>query len=593
MERYPDTIELTPDRTGVFHPDFDATPSQPLAIYEPPVDPATLNQLPPPAPRYDSGSKGLSDADIADFGTDKYGRPNVVRDHNGRATWNIDTELPKSVTDGVADALDEVADNRAVRRRAGRWVGAAAARAASGPVGQAITFYEITQATGDLADWLTRPAGEAIGKWLNDKLRGNQPTGKPSGTVPAEGEPEFQGGQCATTYNGFLIKDDGPGRPLVYRSFSIVGPVAGIKEYEQGGKYIVSVVNSRGHETEPIFAPFKRDGKPNIIEMRLSRRDGQEDNCGNPAGPPTKKPTTPTGTKPGNNYPPTTIYDPPPDLPGTDRDSPPTTIYDPPPEPDPPTVPDLPPETDPPETGDPPTKQPECCPSTELSLAEIKALLNKVLSLVRGSGAGSIDLKPCDYEAPVIPFGQSGLEQPEVEPMTADYEGAGVQGIFDAIAAITQSLNLIHTDTKCPPDIAPALPMFWELKRGEIPQLVVVWTKLSGGTSKWSMTIPHPRADIDSSYPFSFPIYKKGGNMASAKLTDNSQLIINAFSEGEAQRVIDYIATLIDPAFIPSEGLRMVYSKNVAEYLEIEVEASYVKKYQGHRTAAPLWGISL
>lgn len=78
--------------------------------------------------------------------------------------------------------------------------------------------------------------------------------------------------------------------------------------------------------------------------------------------------------------------------------------------------------------------------------------------------------------------------------------------------------------------------------------------------------------------------------MASVRLTDNSQVIVNAFSEPEAQKIIDYVLTLISPSFIPPSGAKMVYTQNAADYTEVEVKAQYVKKFSGHKTTAPLWG---
>ncbi|MEM9148923.1 MAG: hypothetical protein AAGB19_00430 [Cyanobacteria bacterium P01_F01_bin.3] len=246
------------------------------------------------------------------------------------------------------------------------------------------------------------------------------------------------------------------------------------------------------------------------------------------------------------------------------------------------------------------TASPQCCPTLERSnnrleeavddirnyfdndepvdLSGIEAQLEGILSRLQGQGTGTLDLTPCDAE----------------ETMEATYTGEGLQGLYEAVDAITQSLNTIHTDTKCPPDVNAVLPMHWDAKHGEIPQLVVSWRKVGGGDSKWAMNIPHPRADIGPDYPFNFPDYQKGGNMASVRLIDNSQLIVNALSEAEAQKVIDYIgANLLDPAYIPQSGLRMVYSKNVADYAEVEVTAVHIKKFQGHKTTAPSWALRI
>ncbi|MBE9064144.1 hypothetical protein [cf. Phormidesmis sp. LEGE 11477] len=606
MERYPDTIELTPDATGVFHPDFNAQPSQPLAIYEPPVNPATLNQLPPPAPSYDSGSKGLSDADIADFGADEYGRPNVVRDRNGRATWNIDTELPPWVTDGATDALDDIADSKAARRSAGRLLGAAALSKALPVVGKAIEFYEATQFTGEIADAITEPIGSAIGRWARQFIDYPDPTGKPSGSVRVEGDPSV--GQCPTAYtvnysydnyrfdgtfsntiSGTILDEPGRGRGFLYGPFE--GPFT--EPFKNGGTQNFYFYRDADGNRKRGPLGGNPGGTSVVTQFDPIRRDGKEDNCNEPAS---DKPTTPSRPTDRNerernspDYPPT--YTPPrlPESPDYEQPEPPPEL-DPPPETNPPTVPDLPPETDPPETPDPPTPDPECCPSTELSLAEIKVLLNRVLNLVDGTGSGSLDLKPCDYEELIIPDGQSGLPAPETEPVTADYEGEGLQGVFDAIAAITQSLNLIREDTKCPPECDAPLPMHFETRPGEVPQLVVVWGPTSKGASRWSMSIPHPKKALSEKYKFKFPTYKKGNFHFTYRLIDNSQIILNADSEAEGQRVLTYLKSLVDPAFIDKTQVPKI-TKNAGQgdLKVVDVKATFIKAFAGHRDQAPLW----
>jgi hypothetical protein len=246
-------------------------------------------------------------------------------------------------------------------------------------------------------------------------------------------------------------------------------------------------------------------------------------------------------------------------------------------------LPDPLPEPNPGEPGSPPTPEFDCCAGLTLELGNNSSDLDRVLDLLEAHGKGIFDLAPCESEI-------DPLNPPD--PLAGLYEGEGLTGVYAAIAAITKSLNLVRADTKCIEinGSNAALPMHFEARHGEIPQLVVIWRKIDGGGSTWSMTIPHPRDEIGPDYVFSFPEYRKGGNMASLRLADNSQVIVNVFSEPEANKILDYITTLIDPDFIPEVGLKMVYSQNVAEYAEVDIRAQYVKKYQGHRTAAPLWG---
>ena len=210
------------------------------------------------------------------------------------------------------------------------------------------------------------------------------------------------------------------------------------------------------------------------------------------------------------------------------------------------------------------------------------ALLRKLLSIalgnsqkLSGSGGGAFDLTPC--------------EPGDDDPVSAPYSGSGLSGVYAAIAGIEASLNTIHSNTKCSDDIA-ALPMFYELKHGEISQLVVVWKKVEKDGSAWSMTIPHPREDVDQTFQFNFPDYLKGGNLATVRLIDNSQIRLNVFSLLEAEKVIGYISTLLDPVYVPEAGLSITYSENVANYAEVLVRAEYIKRFNGHKTTVPVWG---
>ena len=618
---YAPTIELVPDATGGFVPDFNVKPrtAAPIVPY---VDPASLNEYPEPptTPRYDSGSRGLSDSDLGDFGTDEYGRPVVRRNPvTGKAEFNPDLGFSPGELDAANRSLDSDTGTRGRRRRTG------AAVEALGALSGALEDAQDLLAIGSAADALTRPLiadpiADAISGPIIGFLDRNFPgfrqdwlgaPGLPSGEINVPGAGDRNEGQCeGVMYRVTVDVTRNSDGQYLGRTINASGPIRGVVKRVNGTNESVyllhGVIGGNGKPGE-IFITASGNPLSQPTISSLVRLDGEADDCGDrgpglqpvaPAPAPTlpREPSYPGPdygipedpfNNPGTELPPGTGQ---PDTglpPGTGQpdtgnppDDYPPGIGDP-ETPELPETPDLPEMPDQPDQPDPPTPDPDCCPSTERSLDDIKRQLEEILNRLEGSGDGSLDLSPCE------------TSEDENAPTEATYEGEGIQGLYAAIAAITQSLNLIHTDTKCPPDVNAALPMFWEVKRGEIPQLVVAWVKAEGGNSKWSMTIPHPREDITSDYPFNFPTYRKGGNMASVKLTDNSQVIVNAFSEGEAQRVIDYIETLIDPAFIPSDGLKMVYSKNVANLVEVDVTASYVKKFAGHKNTAPLWGVNI
>lgn len=197
-----------------------------------------------------------------------------------------------------------------------------------------------------------------------------------------------------------------------------------------------------------------------------------------------------------------------------------------------------------------PTPGYECCPSLEQKLDEvldrdecepcdlsgIEEQLREIAERLAVSGIGSVDLTPCDAEEEVI----------EV------YQGEGIEGVFAAIDAITQSLNLIHENTRCDTgECVSAVPDWWQVRKGAgTPQLSVVLRK-HGTKNYHSLNIPHP---ITEPRPTRSPIapYTAGNWQATIYCTDNSKFIVNAKTKTEAVRVATEAAALIKPAFLPS-----------------------------------------
>ena len=586
---YPPTIDLTPTSEGVFIPDFESRPRAPIEIYEPPVDPASLNQLPPPAPRYDSGSNGLSDADLDDFGTDAYGRPVVTRNPvTGRPEFNPEVDYSGNFSSPrSSDILDDLPDSRRTRNAVGGGLGAL------GPLGDALELAGAAQnltrgAVSGLMEF--SGAGDAYRQWLHDTWPSvfRNPSGGPSGTIRTPGEPEFEGGQCDGVLYVVPFEYERPNGSVQQGGTQWWwGPVGGIRivPYQSGTQIQIL---SRGQWNRPIrseqtWIPVVTAPQETFVRAtikNLTRQNGSADTCGNPPGPATDRPTAPP-TTPTTDYPPDYDY-PEPESPPT-LDPPPDSIIDPPPDIEGPEIPDI-PETDrppenevdpPPEVPEenedgPPTKKTECCPATSLKLDE-------VLRRLDGEGKGTLDITPCEAEE---------------GPTEVDYGGFGLSGLYSAIAALTESLNFIAANTKCPPEVSAALPMFWEAKVGEIPQLIVIWREVESSSSNWQMAIPHPRPEIDQDYVFDFPVYTKGKGQATLRLLDNSKVIVNANSKADAEVVLSYVYnTLIDVAFLPK--FEFTYTELIGDIKQTQVKASYVKKFEGHRNIAPLWATRL
>jgi len=601
---YPAVIDLVETDDGVFLPGVVNAPTTGAIVPYRPAAVETYRPAPQSIPRYQSGSQGLSDSDLRDFGTDSRGRPQVVRNpRTGRAEWNpeIDYEGPSfEGNQRRRDVAVGVPDSRQGRRLAGRSMRTMGRFQAAFDI--ANFQYEMGNA---IADDLQEAAGIEQGwfrDWALDRARefdehfgledfwGPQP-GSPTGVVAVAGPAEFPGGQCPAPYSITaqirLIRQDGsgtnPGTVVSVTEFTgtnkqIYGPIEGPIIVKDGNRESVRYKGQDSNGNTLTGSLFNSNVgtifTTEVVRFEYTRLDGLADNCGDGQGPTTETPTTPR-TTPGTDYPPS--Y-PEPDYPNLPRLPEPPGDYQPPETPEPeypdlPEVPELPEQPETPEPPDAPTPDPDCCPSTERSLDSIKSDLNKILEKLAGSGDGKLDLSPCDAD----------------ESVEAEYSGEGLQGVYSAIAAIEKSLNFISGNTKCSDDIA-ALPMFYELKHGEIAQLVVVWKKVETDGSAWSMTIPHPRENVDKDFQFNFPDYLKGGNLATVRLTDNSQIRLNVFSLLEAEKVIGYISTLLDPAYVPETGLSITYSENVANYAEVLVKAEYVKRFKGHKTTVPVWG---
>lgn len=201
--------------------------------------------------------------------------------------------------------------------------------------------------------------------------------------------------------------------------------------------------------------------------------------------------------------------------------------------------------------------------------------IDQIHGYFQSSGAAAWDAGECDGAAVADPW-----------------LGAGLSGIYRALESITRAVDAIHADTKCPPEISTAGPMYWEMKVGEIPQLVVLLKRSDEiSSSRWSFHIPHPQVAIDRNYQFSFPEFIKGDTLCTCTLKDNSKIVVNALNEAEGQKIIDYCLSLVEPSF--ALGHRIVFSKTNRNLASYPVEACYLKAYEGHLDKAPRWAKSL
>jgi hypothetical protein len=240
----------------------------------------------------------------------------------------------------------------------------------------------------------------------------------------------------------------------------------------------------------------------------------------------------------------------------------------------------------------PPTPTLECCPSLELKLdellerpeteecdlSEVIDLLKDVLEALDGDGVGTIDLTPCVAD----------------EPLTTTYQGNGLSGVYSAIDAIVQSLNLIHTDTKCPTDeCVTAVPDWWQVRLGaNRPQLSIVLRK-AGTKNYHTLNIPHP---IVNPQPIVSPIttYVAGSWQGTLYLIDNSKFIVNAASPSVAQRVINEAITIINPAML-GDSIKVSITQRRGFPVNVDtMEPRYMQYFaEGQKSRRPNWRVNL
>jgi len=110
---------------------------------------------------------------------------------------------------------------------------------------------------------------------------------------------------------------------------------------------------------------------------------------------------------------------------------------------------------------------------------------------------------------------------------------------------------------ECEPKNDPiaVVPDWWQVRLGaDRPQLMVTYAaKFADGTwdkAKYVISIPHWKKSEAMTEPEDFPIYQKGQYQGVMVLTDNSKIIVNAFSPEGALMSIDKIALGVQPLFL-------------------------------------------
>lgn len=106
-----------------------------------------------------------------------------------------------------------------------------------------------------------------------------------------------------------------------------------------------------------------------------------------------------------------------------------------------------------------------------------------------------------------------------------------------------------------------SVPEWWQLRaESRRPQLVIQFANRarSGrpGRSRFSLTLPHYKGKTRTTKS-PLPPYRKGQHEGILTLFDNSKVIVNAFSEAEADRVLQAAKKHINPKYLKNSHIKI------------------------------------
>ena len=446
--------------------------------------------------------------------------------------------------------------------------------------------------------------GSLVGGWIGRQLGNMLQGGGARATVQTPGTPRFTGGQgVGVRYHVYAdtdIKVFSDGRLIYEGSHAVqgigVGPLS-MQDFSTDNQIGEGLIDGVGNAVGFIYAiaglpPNPEGSYARLINIRVVRLDGEPDIDGNPATPTIPRTTTPDylPTRPDRLLGP--LRDRLPDWPFPDGLRFPDPQGEPLPGPDGEPLLDLPLEPpvgkldDPPVPDELPSPRPEeddlwepvdpnppvsCCELNAADLSSILAALQSIQAEFRAAGFETFNMPDCGDGSPYL----------------LPWHGSGLTGLYDALEVLTEATNRVWVQVKCPPETTAAVPMVWETKVQEHPQLIVLWGPVKGGSSRWSMHIPHPKKGIGQTYSFNFPVYTKGPVRGTLVLSDNSRVVVNASSEAECKKILSYARSLIEPSYL--EGSRQVFTKGSTGMAVKTVKAAYIKSFAGHRNQVPLW----
>lgn len=96
-----------------------------------------------------------------------------------------------------------------------------------------------------------------------------------------------------------------------------------------------------------------------------------------------------------------------------------------------------------------------------------------------------------------------------------------------------------------------SVPDSWQLKKlSHTPQLIIIYRKnKKSRTGNYELAIPH----YDGTPRPVAPTYKKGNKSGILTLKDNSKLVVNAYTDSEAERVVNHLKKYIDRRYLTND----------------------------------------
>lgn len=141
-------------------------------------------------------------------------------------------------------------------------------------------------------------------------------------------------------------------------------------------------------------------------------------------------------------------------------------------------------------------------------------------------------------------------------------------------------------------DAVAAVPEWWQLRpEAKRPQLVILYKEQSdtkAGRDLYPLTIPHYEGSTPPGHS-PIPAYRKGQQEGILTLSDNSKVIVNAYSEAEAHKVLTAAKKCIKPKYLKGSHIKIGERKG-QKLKQIQVSPHKAKFFPtGQQDLSPKW----